>query len=468
MPDSSILIVDDEERQREIYRDILEGEGFGAETAPSAEVALRLLGQKRFDLVITDLNLPRMTGVQLLSAIVQADPTVAVVLITGYPSIQSAIEATKKGVYAYLEKPVEREQLLKVVEEIFDHLASLRQTIIGDSPATKAMLRLILKVAPTSHTVLILGESGTGKELVAREIHKHSPRHDQPFLAVNCAALTETLLESELFGHEKGSFTDAHQQKKGLFERAHRSTLFLDEIGDTSLALQAKILRALQEREILRVGGTEPIKVDTRIITATNRNLEQRLKEGKFREDLYYRLKVIPIVCPPLRERGEDIEALALHFMRRAALTSGRKVTRISPEALEALQNCSWPGNIRQLEWAIERAVLLGETDRIELEDLPPEVVENAPAPALQAGADTALAAASASAAAAREPLREAERGGVSQPVIPESSWEEHEKAKIVEALQRTNWNITRAAQLLGMTFRTLQYRLEKYSIKRP
>jgi transcriptional regulator with GAF, ATPase, and Fis domain len=316
--------------------------------------------------------------------------------------------------------------------------------------------------------VLILGESGTGKELVAREIHKHSPRHDQPFLAVNCAALTETLLESELFGHEKGSFTDAHQQKKGLFERAHRSTLFLDEIGDTSLALQAKILRALQEREILRVGGTEPIKVDTRIITATNRNLEQRLKEGKFREDLYYRLKVIPIVCPPLRERGEDIEALALHFMRRAALTSGRKVTRISPEALEALQNCSWPGNIRQLEWAIERAVLLGETDRIELEDLPPEVVENAPAPALQAGADTALAAASASAAAAREPLREAERGGVSQPVIPESSWEEHEKAKIVEALQRTNWNITRAAQLLGMTFRTLQYRLEKYSIKRP
>jgi DNA-binding NtrC family response regulator len=463
MPESSILIVDDEERQREIYRDILEGEGFGAETAASAEAALRLLQQKRFDLVITDLNLPGMTGVQLLAAIVQADPTVAVVLITGYPSIQSAIEATKKGVYAYLEKPVEREQLLKVVEEIFDHLASLRQTIIGDSPATKAMLRLIMKVAPTPHTVLILGESGTGKELVAREIHKHSPRHAQPFLAVNCAALTETLLESELFGHEKGSFTDAHQQKKGLFERAHRSTLFLDEIGDTTLALQAKILRALQEREILRVGGTESIKVDVRIITATNRNLEQLLKEGKFREDLYYRLKVIPIVCPPLRERGEDIEALALHFMRRAALTSGRKVTGISAEALEVLQNCAWPGNIRQLEWAIERAVLLGETDRIEIEDLPPEVVENAPAPALQAVRNGA--------AAPREPLREADRGGASgasSPVIAESSWEEHEKTKIMEALQRTNWNITRAAQLLGMTFRTLQYRLEKYGIKRP
>jgi DNA-binding NtrC family response regulator len=464
MPESSILIVDDEERQREIYRDILEGEGFGAETAASAEAALRLLQQKRFDLVITDLNLPGMTGVQLLAAIVQADPTVAVVLITGYPSIQSAIEATKKGVYAYLEKPVEREQLLKVVEEIFEHLASLRQTIIGDSPATKAMLRLIMKVAPTPHTVLILGESGTGKELVAREIHKHSPRHAQPFLAVNCAALTETLLESELFGHEKGSFTDAHQQKKGLFERAHHSTLFLDEIGDTTLALQAKILRALQEREILRVGGTEAIKVDVRIISATNRNLEQRLKEGKLREDLYYRLKVIPIVCPPLRERGDDIEALALHFMRRAALTSGRKVTGISAEALEALQNCGWPGNIRQLEWAIERAVLLGETDRIEIEDLPPEVVENAPAPALQAVGNGA-------AAAPREPSRESDRGGApgaSSPVIAESSWEEHEKTKIIEALQRTNWNITRAAQLLGMTFRTLQYRLEKYGIKRP
>jgi DNA-binding NtrC family response regulator len=454
MPDSAILIVDDEERQREIYRDVLEGEEYHAETAPSGEAALRLLGQRRFDLVITDLNLSGMTGVQLLAAILQADPTVAVVLITGYPSIQSAIEATKKGVYAYLEKPVEREKLLGVVNEIFAQLASLRQTIIGDSPATKSMLRLIVKVAPTAHTVLILGESGTGKELVAREIHKRSPRKEQPFLAVNCAALTETLLESELFGHEKGAFTDAHQQKKGLFERAHRSTLFLDEIGDTTLALQAKILRALQEREILRVGGTEAIKVDVRIITATNRNLEQLLREGKFREDLYYRLKVIPIVCPPLRERREDIESLALHFMRRAALTSGRKLNGISREALDALQACSWPGNIRQLEWAMERAVLLGERDQIEVEDLPPEVLENA-----QVGAPQATGG-STTAAPAREPGLE--------PIIPEGSWEEHEKAKIMEALQRTNWNITRAAQLLGMTFRTLQYRLEKYSIKRP
>ena len=454
MPDSSILIVDDEQRQREIYRDVLEGEGYSAETAASGEAALRLVNQKRFDLVITDLNLTGMTGVDLLGAIVQADPTVAVVLITGYPSIQSAIEATKKGVYAYLEKPVDRARLLEVVQEIFDHLASLRQTIIGDSPATKSMLRLILKVAPTAHTVLILGESGTGKELVAREIHKHSPRHAQPFLAVNCAALTETLLESELFGHEKGAFTDAHQQKKGLFERAHRSTLFLDEIGDTTLALQAKILRALQEREIMRVGGTEAIKVDVRIITATNRNLEQMLKEGKFREDLYYRLKVIPIVCPPLRERREDIEALALHFLRRAGGTSGRKVDGISTEALDALRACSWPGNIRQLEWAIERAVLLGEDEEVRLEDLPPEVLSNAPAAEPQPGATVAASV------SARET-------GAS-PVISEGSWEEHEKAKIMEALQRTNWNITRAAQLLGMTFRTLQYRLEKFEIKRP
>src|SRR5579871_4997654 len=240
MPEGNILVVDDEERQREIYRDILLDEGYSAETAPNAESALRLLGQKRFDLVITDLNLPGMTGIQLLSSVQQADPTVAVVLITGYPSIQSAIEATKKGVYTYLEKPVDRDKLLEVVGEVFARMAVLRKTILGVSAATKGMLRMILKVAGTSHTVLILGESGTGKELVAREIHKLSPRSDHPFLAVNCASLTETLLESELFGHEKGAFTDAHQQKKGLFERANRSTLFLDEIETPASACRQK------------------------------------------------------------------------------------------------------------------------------------------------------------------------------------------------------------------------------------
>jgi DNA-binding NtrC family response regulator len=448
MAEGMILVVDDEERQREIYRDILLDEGYGAETAASGEGALRLLAQKRFDLVITDLNLTGMTGIQLLSAIQKADPTVTVVLITGYPSIQSAIEATKKGVYSYLEKPVDRDKLLEVVGEVFARLALLRKTILGESPAVKSMLRMILKVAGSSHTVLILGESGTGKELVAREIHALSPRHDQPFLAVNCAALTETLLESELFGHEKGAFTDAHQQKKGLFERAHRSTLFLDEIGDTSLAMQAKILRALQEREILRVGGTEAIKVDVRIIAATNRNLEQMLNEGKFREDLYYRLRVIPIVCPPLRERREDIGVLATHFVGKAALAAGRKIDGIATEALAALQRYDWPGNIRQLEWAMESAVLLGEGDKVAVQDLPPEVfqerVSEIPAPRL-----------------ATQPSVEP------KPVIAEGSWEEHEKAKIMEALQRTNGNITRAAQLLGMTFRTLQYRLEKFGIKR-
>ncbi len=450
MPGGSILVVDDEERQREIYRDILQDEGYEAETAASGEAALHLLAQKRFDLVVTDLNLTGMTGVQLLSEILLADPTVAVILITGYPSIQSAIEATKKGVYQYLEKPVDRDKLLAVVGEVFQHLATLKQNIIGSSPATKAMIRMILKVAPTSHTVLILGESGTGKELVAREIHKHSPRGERPFLAVNCAALTETLLESELFGHEKGAFTDAHQQKRGLFERAHHSTLFLDEIGDTSLAMQAKILRVLQEREILRVGGTESIKVDVRIVAATNRNLEQLLKEGKFREDLYYRLKVIPIVCPPLRERREDIEKLALHFTRKAALAGGRQVRGITLAALEALEAYSWPGNVRQLEWALERAVVLGETEWVELRDLPPEILQPALEPAWS------------------QPTASAPRDGPVGPIIPEGSWEEHEKAKILEALQRTNWNITRAAQLLGMTFRTLQYRLEKFGIKRP
>ncbi|PYV30333.1 MAG: DNA-binding response regulator [Acidobacteria bacterium] len=453
MPSGAILVVDDEERQREIYRDILEDEGYAAETAPSGEAALQLLAQKRFDLVLTDLNLTGMTGVQLLKEILAADPTIAVVLITGYPSIQSAIEATKRGVYQYLEKPVDRDTLLGVVDEVFEHLARLKQSIIGESPATKAMIRMILKVAPTAHTALILGESGTGKELVAREIHNHSPRRDKPFLAVNCASLTETLLESELFGHEKGAFTDAHQQKKGLFERAHQSTLFLDEIGDTSLGMQAKILRALQEREIMRVGGTQPLKVDVRIIAATNKNLEQLLKEGKFREDLYYRLKVIPIQCPPLRERREDIEALALHFLGRASQAAGRGVVGLAPAALENLQEYDWPGNIRQLEWAMERAVVLGEGDQVDVGDLPPEILARA-------------AVASGTAAAGAPPSEGSARRMA--PVIPEASWEEHEKAKIIEALGRTNWNITKAAQLLGMTFRTLQYRLEKFGIKRP
>lgn len=451
MPEGSILVVDDELRQREIYRDILLDEGYETVTAPSGETALRLLAQKRFDLVLTDLNLAGMTGIELLSQILQADPTCAIILITGYPSIESAIDATRRGVYQYLEKPVDRSRLLEVVSEALGRLESLKRNIIGHSPAIRETVRMVLKVAPTAHTVLILGESGTGKELVAREIHKHSPRQQKPFLAVNCASLTETLLESELFGHEKGAFTDAYQQKKGLFERADHSTLFLDEVGDTSLAMQAKILRALQEREILRVGGTEPIKVDVRIITATNRNLDQLMQEGKFREDLYYRLKVIPIVCPPLRERQDDIKELALHFMRKAGLASGREVRGISAEALNALKSYRWPGNVRQLEWAIERAVVLGESGQVEMEDLPPEIMQ----PAEEASLPL--------------PSAQASQTGAPHftPIISETTWEEHEKAKITEALQRTNGNITRAAHLLGMSFRTLQYRLEKFGIRK-
>ena len=454
MPEGKILVVDDEERQREIYRDILQGEGYKAETAAGGESALKMLEHTRFDLVVTDLNMAGMTGLQLLTEIVMDDPTVAVVMITGYPSIKSAVEATRKGVYQYLEKPVDRATLLEVVDKVFERLATLKRTIIGDSPATKAMMQVddFVKVAPSAHTVLILGESGTGKELVAREIHQHSPRRDRPFLAVNCAALTETLLESELFGHEKGSFTDAHQMKRGVFERAHQSTLFLDEIGDTSLGMQAKILRVLQEREFFRVGGTEPLKTDVRIISATNRNLEQRVKEGKFREDLYYRLNVIPIVCPPLRERGVDIDTLAYHFMRKASLVAGRHVEAISDEALQALRSYSWPGNIRQLEWAMERAVVLGESDTVSMADLPPEIHQPSAPVAVIADSNAAPSSPPASG---------------SGPIITEGSWEEHEKAKIMEALQRSNGNITRAAQLLGMTFRTLQYRLEKFGIKR-
>src|SRR5437867_4364998 len=370
MAGGSILVVDDERRQREIYRDILQDEGYEIETAPSGEAALKLLAQRRFDLVITDLNLTGMTGVQLLSEIVAADPTVAVVLITGYPSIQSAIEATKKGVYQYLEKPVDRDRLLAVVGEVFQHLATLKQTILGSSPTTKAMVRMILKVAPASHTVLILGESGTGKELVARQIHNHSPRHANPFLAVNCAAITETLLESELFGHEKGAFTDAHESRAGKFELASGGTLLLDEIGDMSLSGQAKLLRVLEEKTIVRVGGSRPIHTDVRVLAATNQKLVELVRTKRFREDLYFRLNVVTLELPPLRNRGDDVMLLAEHFLREFSKRAGRRVPKFSAAARKRLESHTWPGNVRELRNLMERLAYLSSGERIEAEDL--------------------------------------------------------------------------------------------------
>lgn len=435
----SILIVDDEVRQREILQTILEDEGYTVETSVSGEHALRLMKNCRFDLVLTDLKMPGISGVKLLEEVLALDPTISVVLITAHGTIESAVEATKKGVYRYLTKPFDKSELLSVVTEIFDNLQRLKKTLIGNSPKMRDVLKMINKVARTNSTVLICGESGTGKELIARLIHAGSPRSEFPFYAINCAALPDTLLESELFGYEKGSHSQALQRKLGLFEIADRSTLFLDEIGDMSLMMQAKLLRALQEREVIRIGSNQPIKVNVRIIAATNQNLEQLMRRERFREDLYYRINVITIIAPPLRERKNDLDALVAHFLQKHALAAGRDVTRVSDEAMEFIRNYSWPGNVRQLESAIERAVLLGDGDQVELEDLPIEIRRPAFLPMQK------------------------------NKLIPEGgmSLVEHEKELLIEALQRSEGSITRAAQLLGISFRTMQYRLEKFGISR-
>jgi transcriptional regulator with GAF, ATPase, and Fis domain len=298
---------------------------------------------------------------------------------------------------------------------------------------------MIVKVAPSSSTVMIRGESGTGKERIARAIHKASPRAAERFQAVNCAAINENLLESELFGHERGSFTGAHAEKKGLFEIADRGTLFLDEIGEVSISMQAKLLRALQEKEITRVGGTRPIKVDVRVLAATNRDLEAMVKDGRFREDLYYRLNVIPINVPPLRQRRDDITVLMKYFLRKHGANAARQM-KMSGEAERLILNYSWPGNVRQLESAIERALLLAEGDEITAEDLPVEI---------------------------RQTAQVEGTGGFKLP--PEGiSFEDLERSLIIQAMEQTSWNITRAAKLLGLSFRTMQYRLDKFGIKRP
>jgi DNA-binding NtrC family response regulator len=435
-----VLVVDDEKNQREIYAMILGDEGFEVTAAQSGEQALRLAREHDFDLVLTDNKMTGMDGVTLLGELLRLDPSIIVVMMTAHGSVESVKEALRGGAFEYLEKPVDRDELLKVVESALGRLNRIDDEIIGQSDEMERVKKMILKVAGSSSTVLIRGDSGVGKERVARAIHKASPRANEIFQAVNCAAFNENLLESELFGHEKGSFTGAHVQKKGQFETADRGTLFLDEIGDLSVAMQAKLLRALQEKEIMRVGGTRPIKIDVRAIAATNRDLETMVKDGRFREDLYYRLNIIPITIPPLRNRRDDIPPLVDFFIAKHTAGAQRKIKGITPAARNLVMNYAWPGNVRQLESAIERAILLCECDEIGVEDLPVEIrSEGAPA------------------------------ASFNFKLPPEGiSFEDLEKSLIIQAMEQTNWNITRAARLLGLSFRTLQYRLEKFGIKKP
>jgi len=451
----SILIVDDERGQRDILTAILNGAGYQTVAAPGGREALLALEGAAFDVILTDLKMQGMSGMELLESVIDANPRQCVVMMTAHGTIDSAVDAMKKGAFDYLEKPLERQDLLLTLQRAFEHLKLLRENealnrklaenrlipnIIGDHPSMKEVFRVIGKIAPSPSTALIYGESGTGKELVARAIHDHSPRRDKLFFAINCAAIPETLIESELFGHEKGAFTGASSREIGIFEAAAGGTVFLDEIGEISMAMQAKLLRAIQEKEIRRVGGKVNIPIDVRIISATNKGLEQEIKKGHFREDLFYRLNVIRITLPPLRDRGNDIVTLADFFVNKFNKNAAVPLKGISKPALKLIMNYPWPGNVRELESVIERGVLMSESDYIQPEDLPLEV-------------------------------REGPGGGGGLPfdLPPEGiMFEELERELIAKAMERANGIIGRAAQLLGMSYKTLQYRLEKFGIDKP
>ncbi|GAB6061943.1 sigma-54-dependent transcriptional regulator [Deferrisoma palaeochoriense] len=449
-----VLVVDDDESLRRILEYNLAEEGYAVATAASGEEALEKLDRASFDLVVTDIKMPGMDGMDLLRRIKAEAPETQVIVITAFGTIEMAVEAMKAGAAEYITKPFNRDELKLAVRkalrvrDLEAENVRLRQEvrrieeadkIVGDSPAMQAVYRLIEKVADSDASVLITGESGTGKELAARAIHRLSRRADRPFVAVNCAAIPRELLESELFGHKKGAFTGAIRDKKGRFEEAAGGTIFLDEIGEMPLDLQPKILRALQEREITPVGSNEVIRVDARVLAATNRDLEAEVEEGRFREDLYYRIAVVPIHMPSLRERPEDIPLLVAHFLKK--LAPGRAI-RITPEAMEALTRYSWKGNVRELENTIERLLVLTEGDTIRLQDLPEKIREPEP--------------------------REGRGDGFSFHLPPEGvSLEDVERAVIEEALHRTGWNQTRAAKLLRIPRHILLYRMEKFGIPR-
>jgi DNA-binding NtrC family response regulator len=447
-PRPRVLVVDDERHQRDILQMILESEGYEAVTAGNGRQALSALGEGEFDVVLTDLKMPDLNGIALLEEVLKHQRGLSVVLMTAHGSIDSAVEAMRKGAFDYLTKPLDRDQLLLGLRRAVERSRLLQENrrlqeelrarfrienIVGAHGSMQDVFRIVGKVAPSSSTVLIYGESGTGKELIARALHLASPRRERPFYAVNVAALPESILEAELFGYEKGAFTGAETRKIGLIEQASHSTLFLDEVGELKRDLQVKLLRVLQERELLRVGGTERIRVEARILAATNQDLEKSVREGRFREDLYYRLNVIPILLPPLRERRTDIPLLVEHFLRKHA-QDGRQ-REVSAEALALLMAYDWPGNVRELESLLERATLLGEGDVIQPADLPASLRARGAGQRALLGLE-----------------------------IPDAgiNLDEIERGLIEKALAKSEGNVTRAARLLGLTRRTLQYRLEK------
>lgn len=449
-----ILLVDDEVDLLRISSADLAEEGYTVSCAEDGIQALKKLEEGEYDILIADLVMPRMDGLELMNQVKKRYPDIDVIILTGHGTIESAVEAMKKGAHSYLLKPFNPDEVLIEIQKI-EALQRLRLEnrylkdellerykfgkIIGRDEKMLEIYRVIKEVAAARSSVLIQGESGTGKELIAQAIHHNSPRSDRPFVHVNCAAMPEGLLESELFGHERGAFTGATARRKGRFELADGGTLFLDEIGDMSPGLQAKLLRVLQEGEFERVGGTQTIKVDVRLISATNKDLQEEVGKGDFREDLFYRINVIPIYVPPLRERKEDIPLLAVHFLERYRTEMGKNISYITEEALEAMKAYPWPGNVRELENMIERAVVMSHRDQIDVEDLP-ENLRGEPA-----GTSS---------------------GSVGEAATFKEAKRRFEKQFLEEMLQRHRGNITRTAEAIGMPRRNLQMKMRMYNIE--
>ncbi len=442
----NILIVDDEPLVRDLLKEVLEREGYQVDLAKDGLSALKFIQENFFDVVITDMKMPKMDGLSLLKEIKRFSPSTLVIVITAYGSIENAVEAMKQGACDYLTKPILPEQIKVTIKKVSKYHNLLRENrylrsevehlyrgsqLIGESPPMKNVYKMIAKAAPSESTVLIYGETGTGKELASRAIHFMSPRRKKPFIKVNCAALPTELLESELFGYEKGAFTGALEKKEGRFELAHTGTLLLDEISETSPEFQAKLLRVLQEKEFERVGGTKTIKVDVRIIATTNQDPKEAVKKGKIREDLYYRLNVIPIYMPPLRERKEDIPLLVDYFLKKYSHQNGKRIKGVTKECLEMMENYHWPGNVRELENAIQRAVVISESEYLKPKDLFLRIEENF---------ETLFS-------------------------LDNLTLEEMEKKLIKYTLQKVKGNKTKAAELLGVSVRTIHNKIKKFNI---
>ncbi|HEU4404566.1 MAG TPA: sigma-54 dependent transcriptional regulator [Polyangiaceae bacterium] len=446
-PRGEILLVDDERNALRALKALLEGEGFAVRTADDGLAALEALAEAAPDVLVTDLKMPELDGLGLLRRAKAADDDLPVIVVTAFGDVDSAIEAMRAGALHYLQKPVRLEELVVLIDQALEHRAARREVkalkgrlgeklkpanMVGESPAMQAVWKVVAQVAPTRASVLITGESGTGKELVAQAIHEQSPRRRAPFVKLHCAALAESLLESELFGHERGAFTGAAGRREGRFKQADGGTLFLDEIGEVSPAIQVKLLRFLQERTFERVGSNETVKVDVRLIAATNRDLGEEVHKGRFREDLYYRLNVVAVEMPPLRLRGGDALALAEHFLRRYAGENGKALGGFTREARARIAEYAWPGNVRELENAVERAVVMSEGPEVGAGDLP-SVLTSARAGAVR---------------------------------IPGSTMAEIERHAIVSTLEAVGGSTTKAARVLGLSVRTIQYRLREYGVR--